>query len=396
MLHQALLEGFIQDFSIPQRITLEALPYTIGRDFTCPLRLNTKNVSRLHAQIDEIKGQLYVTDLRSTNGTFINHQRITQPTPVHYGDVIHIGNHEFRLLENTRQEQSSADVLATMIGLNPLSSRFPTQGKEFTELLDEELVHSYAQVITDRQGQGYGYELLGRGSHPALEEGPLTLFTLAHAFDQEIALSQLFRRQSLADAHRMGMRSPLFFNTHPKECQEAEQLLSELAALRHLYPELSLICEIHEAAVTDPKQMAALRCGLQELDIGLAYDDFGSGQARLLELVEVPPDVLKFDYALICDLTGPESALFRMVETLTALAREMGIKTLAEGVESEAVAQTCRVLGIDYFQGYFYGKPAPLRSHPSTRCRRANASHTRPPACTDQEVPCEPAYADRK
>jgi pSer/pThr/pTyr-binding forkhead associated (FHA) protein len=111
-------------------MTLDALPYTIGRDVTCPLRLNTKKVSRLHAQIHEIEGQFYVTDLHSTNGTFINHERIMQPTPLYYGDVIHIGDHEFRLLESTSQDESTSDVVATMIGLSPLSSRFPTQGKE--------------------------------------------------------------------------------------------------------------------------------------------------------------------------------------------------------------------------------------------------------------------------
>jgi EAL domain-containing protein (putative c-di-GMP-specific phosphodiesterase class I) len=368
-------------------MTLDALPYTIGRDVTCPLRLNTKKVSRLHAQIHEIEGQFYVTDLHSTNGTFINHERIMQPTPLYYGDVIHIGDHEFRLLESTSQDESTSDVVATMIGLSPLSSRFPTQGKEFVELLVKEMVHSYAQVIINRQGECCGYELLGRGLHPALEEGPLTLFTLAHAFDQEIALSELFRRQSLADAYAMGVRTPLFFNTHPKECQEVDRLLRELASLRDLYPDLALVCEIHESAVTDPRRMAALRSGLQAFNIGLAYDDFGSGQARLLEFVEVPPDVLKFDYALISALTGPEAPTFRLVETLTALAREMGIKTLAEGVETEVVAQTCMALGIDYFQGYFYGKPAPLCPHGSTRCHRPDASDTRSPVCTDQEVP---------
>ncbi len=357
---QVILEGFIGDVASPSRISLDVFPYTIGRDPTCPLHLNTNRVSRLHAQVEKHHGQLSVTDLNSTNGTFVNRMRIDQRTPLHHGDVVHFAEHEFRVHEMDPLPESGSDVLATMEGLSPLSTHFPTQGKEFSELLSQGLVQGYAQSITDRQGRCVGYELLGRSTHPGLQEGPLTLFTLAHALDEEIALSELLRRQCLAEAHAVNLQGPLLFNTHPRECQEPKRLLAELKRLRRLYPVLPLVCEIHEAAVTDRVLMADLRKGLSELEIGLAYDDFGAGQARLLELVEVPPDVLKFDYALIAGLTGPKASTYRLVETLTKLVKEMGIVTLAEGIETEEVALSCLALGIDQFQGYYYGRPAPI------------------------------------
>jgi EAL domain-containing protein (putative c-di-GMP-specific phosphodiesterase class I) len=70
---------------------------------------------------------------------------------------------------------------------------------------------------------------------------------------------------------------------------------------------------------------------------------------------------LKFDYALIVDLTKPGTAAYRLGETLTTLAHEIGVQTLAEGVATEAVARTCMALGIDYFQGFFYDRPKPIR-----------------------------------
>jgi EAL domain-containing protein (putative c-di-GMP-specific phosphodiesterase class I) len=138
--------------------------------------------------------------------------------------------------------------------------------------------------------------------------------------------------------------------------------LREFQDIRERYPTLSLVCEIHEAAVTNLKHMAEIRTGLQELGIRFAYDDFGAGQARLLELVKEPPDILKFDYSLITGLTSSEAPTYQLVKTLTELVHKTGIRTLAEGVESEDVVCTCHQLGIDYIQGFFYSKPTPIQS----------------------------------
>ena len=360
MVKQVILEGFIGPANTIQRVTIDVFPYMIGRDLTCPLRLNTDRVSRLHAQVDDIQGQLCVTDLHSTNGTYVNRERVTQSAPIRHGDVVHFADNEFRVTFTNDKPNNAPDILATMVGLNPLSNFFPTQSKEFSELMAHGLVQGYSQSILDRERNAIGYELLGRSTHPGLQEGPITLFTIAHAFNEEINLSELLRRKCLADAHAMGLKGHLFFNTHPKECQVPDRLLKELQMLRGMYPAIPLVCEIHEAAVTDCQRMAELKAGLKGLQIGLAYDDFGAGQARLLELTKVPPDVLKFDYALIVDLTKPGTATYRLVETLTSLAHEMGVKTLAEGIEREDVARTCMALGIDYFQGFLYDKPAPI------------------------------------
>jgi EAL domain-containing protein (putative c-di-GMP-specific phosphodiesterase class I) len=101
---------------------------------------------------------------------------------------------------------------------------------------------------------------------------------------------------------------------------------------------------------------------LQALGIGFAYDDFGAGQARLLELVQEPPDILKFDYSLISGLTSHAAPTYHLVQILTDLAKQMGIRTLAEGVESEDVVRTCHQLGIDYIQGFYYSRPTPIIS----------------------------------
>lgn len=99
------------------------------------------------------------------------------------------------------------------------------------------------------------------------------------------------------------------------------------------------------------------------MGIGLAYDDFGAGQARLLELVEVPPDYLKFDMGLIRDMTERDSPRYRLLAELNRMIAGMGIRTLIEGVENEKTAELCREMGIDYMQGFLFGRPRPLTDY---------------------------------
>ena len=90
----------------------------------------------------------------------------------------------------------------------------------------------------------------------------------------------------------------------------------------------------------------------------LAYDDFGAGQARLLELTEVPPDVLKFDRGLIQNIDSASRPRLEIIRGLVGVAKSMEITTLAEGVETEAEHQVCLELGFDQGQGFLYGRPA--------------------------------------
>jgi EAL domain-containing protein (putative c-di-GMP-specific phosphodiesterase class I) len=117
------------------------------------------------------------------------------------------------------------------------------------------------------------------------------------------------------------------------------------------------VLEIHEGAVTCGKQMRTLRAALTEMKIGLAYDDFGAGQARLVELVDVPPDYLKFDMSLVQNLESASNERQRMLASLVQMVRDLGIAPLAEGVELAADHEICRQIGFQFGQGFYYGYP---------------------------------------
>jgi EAL domain-containing protein (putative c-di-GMP-specific phosphodiesterase class I) len=94
------------------------------------------------------------------------------------------------------------------------------------------------------------------------------------------------------------------------------------------------------------------------MNVRLAYDDFGAGQARLLELAEAPPHYLKFDRRFVMGIDQAPASRRRLVASLVAAARELLVKTVAEGVETAAEAEVCRDLGFTLAQGYHFGRPA--------------------------------------
>ncbi len=204
-----------------------------------------------------------------------------------------------------------------------------------------------------------GYEALGRGALEELPIDPIQLFQIAAPLELETRLSEVFRIRAVEEAGRLAA-VPLFLNTHPNELDDQEALLRSLAALRRQSPHQHLVLEVHERAIADPAAIVKLREGLRELGIELAYDDFGAGQARLLELADVPPDYLKFDIRLVRGIDAAPDSRRLLLASLVALAKEQGVRTVAEGIETAGEAVVCRQVGFTHAQGFHYGRPEPL------------------------------------
>jgi len=96
---------------------------------------------------------------------------------------------------------------------------------------------------------------------------------------------------------------------------------------------------------------------VKKLGVQIAIDDFGSGYSNFERLIHFSPDILKIDGSLICDIVN-NSYSFSVVKTIIAFAQEQNIKTVAEFVENEEVFNILKELGVDYSQGYYFGKPA--------------------------------------
>jgi hypothetical protein len=100
----------------------------------------------------------------------------------------------------------------------------------------------------------------------------------------------------------------------------------------------------------------------QQPEDRLAYDDFGSGQARLKELFEVPPDVLKFDLKFVQGLPFTTAQHRATIQSLIRIVKDLNVVPLAEGVETVDEASVCFDLGFELAQGYLFGR-AEAASH---------------------------------
>jgi EAL domain-containing protein (putative c-di-GMP-specific phosphodiesterase class I) len=118
----------------------------------------------------------------------------------------------------------------------------------------------------------------------------------------------------------------------------------------------NLVLEVTEShAVSDPKVIELLT-RLRMRGIGLSIDDFGTGHSTLLSLLRMPFSELKIDRSFVLAL-GVDPEAEKIVRTTIAMARELGLRSVAEGVETEAVADVLGGMGCDVGQGWLYGKP---------------------------------------
>lgn len=350
------LEGFFGSEKVLSQLPLTAFPFKIGRQQGLDLTLHRPDISRLHAEFDQSPNGIVLRDFSSTNGTYVNQERVAGEVTLKHGDVVQFANFAVRLVLSLASAAEAAHTLETdAVSDNVIGGDWRLQ-----ELLDDRAVTALFQPIVEAGRSGvFGYEVLGRGVHTMLPRDPGPLFRMAENIGKAVELSELFRQQALYTASSFPSRHKYFINIHPSELSSTSRLLFTMERLRRRYPQLRLVLEINEHAVSDIEDLKRLGGELRQMDVELAYDDFGAGQARLLELVEVPASYLKFDISLIHDIDHAGGPRREMISILLELAKRMNIATLAEGLDRKGEADVCRELGFDYLQGYYFGYPAP-------------------------------------
>jgi len=338
------------------RVPIHSLPFRVGREPGLELTLPLQVISFRHAELFEHQGRLIVRDLGSTNGTYLNQKPLTGEVSLDEGDILHFATLEFRL-GVMEAERSESLIGSTAIISSKLPQLIVERAEKLQALLEQGSVrHVYQPIVGLKKRDLLGYEVLGRGDFEGLPTAPAELFDLAAVLGVEVELSELLRQKSFAECASFSGAPRFFFNTHPRELRE-DRLLQSLERARSEFPQVRMAIEIHEGAVTDSATIQRLMGELQRLDVLLVYDDFGAGQARLLELADVPPDFLKFDRSLIEDIDGAPPARRRLLGSLAELALDLGIDLVAEGVETEAEAEVCRRMGFSYGQGYLFSRP---------------------------------------
>lgn len=177
---------------------------------------------------------------------------------------------------------------------------------------------------------------------------PLTQWVVASALDQ------------WSQWRRLGIHVPIAVNLSALDLHESFVVFLRSALDRHDAPPSALVFEVTETAIMT-NWAAALRCltTLAAMGATVALDDFGTGYSSLYYLKNLPLDEIKIDQSYVRDLLDDANDA-AIVESIIAIARNLHLRTVAEGVETEAQGEKLRAMGCLVHQGYFYSRPLPL------------------------------------
>jgi diguanylate cyclase len=209
--------------------------------------------------------------------------------------------------------------------------------------------------------------LLGPGEFIPLAERtglihPLTRWVLAAALDQAARWQRAGLHLSVAvNISTRCLLDPTF----------PDQVASQLTAWQ--LPSKLLVLEITESAVmADPARALEVLGRLHTLGVGLAVDDFGTGYSSMAYLKELPVDELKIDRSFVIQMAdSPSDAV--IVRSTIDLGHNLGLRVVAEGVETQHAWQELSALGCDVAQGYYLGRPMPA-AELEQRLRRTQAA----------------------
>lgn len=227
-----------------------------------------------------------------------------------------------------------------------------------------ELELHFQPVVRLATGEAVSMEALARWHHP--ERGLLPAREFIGLAEQSYLITELTEQvldQALAQAARWrasGHRIEVCVNVPARDLAGTGLVELVTRALgKHDLPPSALRLDVGEQALAGKSAHAADTVReLSALGVGISLDDYGTGYSSLALLSRLGVTEVKLDPSLILGLPGGP-AKSAAVSSLISLARSLGIRTVAEGVDTEAAAAALRAMGCDCAQGWHVGRPGP-------------------------------------
>ncbi|THF81641.1 EAL domain-containing protein [Cohnella fermenti] len=234
---------------------------------------------------------------------------------------------------------------------------------ELERLLGEKALRCvYQPIVNIREGRPLGYEALSRPQGSAVFPGPLPLFEFAERAGMDYPLDQLAREQAISGSAGLRPGEKLFLNLTPQiinDPQFTPWRTLDLLRKHRLTPE-QVVFEITErSSIEDFGSVERVLAHYRSQGYRIAIDDVGAGYSSLLSVVELKPDYIKVDRAIVSGL-HTDSYKAHILETLVLTADRMGIDLIAEGVETQDELDKLLAMGVNYAQGYLLGRPGEI------------------------------------
>jgi EAL domain-containing protein (putative c-di-GMP-specific phosphodiesterase class I) len=213
------------------------------------------------------------------------------------------------------------------------------------------------QPILDADGSKvFGHEVLLRSDEPNLND-PLQVLEAAELLGSLDQLGRVIRERAVESFVQLPSDGFLFVNLHPKDLADPALFL-ESEPLSRVADRVVL--EITERSSLEKLDKVTERVAqLRRMGFRIAIDDLGAGYAGLTTFAQLEPEIIKLDMSLVRDV-HQNSTKQKVVRSMTKLAREMGARVVAEGVETEAELNAVVSLGCDFVQGFYFARPERL------------------------------------
>lgn len=234
--------------------------------------------------------------------------------------------------------------------------------KDFRSAVEaEEIKPFYQPLVSMKDGQIYGFEMLARWHHATKGDiSPDIFVPLAEQMGLVSAMTWPLLRQACRDARDWPKNMTLSVNLSAGQLKDVGlpvQILAILSA--EGFSPRRLEVEITETALVSDLDMARhILEALRLAGIRIALDDFGAGYSNLYMLRELNFDKIKIDRSFVLAMQqDPESK--SIVAAVISLAKDLGLPAVAEGVETTEIVDMLADLGCELGQGFLYGKPTP-------------------------------------
>ena len=251
-----------------------------------------------------------------------------------------------------------------MPAILPEMISFPLRyaGEKLLALSKLALEPAFQPIVEINTGTVFGHESLMRGHEQMGFSSPLELIDrMAEAgqlaaLDQMMAVRALTKFASLPDYRSV----TLFINLDVRLIPEGQALLDLLLRYikMHSIPPSSICFELSErfdnTAIPEFGPLVAL---MRKSGFKIAIDDFGVGRAEFKMLCDYPVDYLKIDRHFIAGISAAPRKQ-HLVRNIVGIAHALGIRVIAEGVETETEFLACREYGVDMVQGWYVARPS--------------------------------------
>jgi diguanylate cyclase (GGDEF)-like protein len=230
-----------------------------------------------------------------------------------------------------------------------------------TALKDDQFEIFYQPVVQAGSGQLVQFEGLLRWNHHSLGSvAPGRFIPIAEESRLIVPMGEMVLRRACVEATRWPSQIRLAVNLSPVQFA-GRGLVGVVESALHdagLDPS-RLELEITEGALLrDREQVSGILRQLRSLGVTIALDDFGTGYASLSYLRQLPFDKIKIDQSFITDLSAKDDAV-PIIEAVVSLAKNLGMTTTAEGVETADQWRLLAAIGCTYVQGYLFDRPQP-------------------------------------